>query len=175
MLLFNFKGFIKRLIMKTTFLPRFTFTILLAIPLIFLSCKQKPGDKDLLPGDVVKNPNTADGTISDVDMPVLEFETDFHDFGRVIQGEKVSFGFRFTNTGKSDLIISNVSTSCGCTVPDFPKTSVKPGESQKIDVRFDSEGRRGFQNKTITISSNAQPSNQVVRIKAEVILPEELK
>lgn len=161
--------------MKTRFLLRFSFKMLVVIPLFFISCNQKPGDKDLLPGDVVKNPNSADGTQDGVDMPVLEFETDFHDFGRVIQGEKVSFGFKFTNTGKTDLIISNVSTSCGCTVPDFPKTPIKPGETHKIDVRFDSEGRRGFQNKTITVSSNAQPSNQVVRIKAEVILPEELK
>jgi hypothetical protein len=108
-------------------------------------------------------------------MPVLEFESDFHDFGRVIQGEKVSFGFKFTNTGKSDLIISGVSSSCGCTVPDFPKTPIKPGNSHKIDVKFDSEGRRGYQNKTVTISSNTQPSTRVIRIKAEIVLPEEIK
>ncbi|MCO5266262.1 MAG: DUF1573 domain-containing protein [Lentimicrobium sp.] len=68
-----------------------------------------------------------------------------------------------------------MSSSCGCTVPDFPKTPIKPGESHKIDVKFDSEGRRGYQNKTITIVSNTQPNTQVIRIKAEVILPEELK
>ncbi|KAF0195821.1 MAG: hypothetical protein FD166_2787 [Bacteroidetes bacterium] len=159
--------------MKTTVIQRVFTLFLIAFPLIFLSCQQKSTDKDLLPSDIVKNPNSADGLVDAGDMPVMKFETDFHDFGRVIQGEKVSFGFRFTNTGKSDLIISGVSTSCGCTVPDFPKAPVKPGESHKIDVKFDSEGRRGFQNKTITISSNAQPATQVVRIKAEVILPEE--
>ncbi|MFH1121486.1 MAG: DUF1573 domain-containing protein [Bacteroidota bacterium] len=151
--------------------------LLLAIGshIILFSCNRNAADKELLPSDIVKNPNSADGTVGSEDMPVMDFETDFHDFGRIIQGEKVSFGFRFKNSGNSDLIISSVSSSCGCTVPDFPKTPVKPRESHKIDVRFDSEGRRGFQNKTITISSNTQPSTQVIRIKAEVILPEEIK
>lgn len=139
------------------------------------ACNLKQSDKGLLPADIVKNPNSAGGSVDSDQMPVLEFETDFHDFGRVIQGEKVSFGFKFTNTGKSDLILSNVSTSCGCTVPDFPKTPIKPGESHRIDVKFDSDGRRGYQNKTVTINSNTQPSTQVIRIKAEVILPEESK
>lgn len=154
---------------------RFSIFVVIAFAFSVTSCKPKQSDKELLPSDIVKNPNSASGTIDAGKMPVLEFESDFHDFGRVIQGEKVSFGFKFTNTGKSDLIISNVSTSCGCTVPDFPKTPVKPGESHKIDVKFDSEGRRGYQNKTVTINSNTQPSTQVIRIKAEVILPEEIK
>jgi hypothetical protein len=158
-------------------IKRFRFILILLIisPMILLSCRQKSADKELLPSDIVKNPNSADGMIDEGDMPRMDFETDFHDFGRVIQGEKVSFGFKFKNSGKSDLIISSVSSSCGCTVPDFPKTAIKPGESHKIDVKFDSEGRRGFQNKTITISSNSQPGTQVVRIKAEVVLPEEIK
>ncbi len=158
---------------KTILLYRTFMVLMVALPVLFISCKQRASDKDLLPSDIVRNPNSADGKVNAGDMPVMEFEKDFHDFGRVIQGEKVSYGFRFTNSGESDLIISGVSTSCGCTVPDFPKVPVKPGESQKIDVKFDSEGRRGFQNKTITISSNAQPATQVIRIKAEVILPEE--
>lgn len=144
-----------------------------SVILLLSSCKGNSSDSNLIPADVIQNPNTADGDADASEMPVLEFEKDFHDFGRVIQGEKVSFGFKFTNKGKSDLIISRVSSSCGCTVPDFPKTPIKPGETHKIDVKFDSEGRRGYQNKTITIVSNTQPNTQVIRIKAEVILPEE--
>ncbi|HPG34247.1 MAG: DUF1573 domain-containing protein [Lentimicrobiaceae bacterium] len=163
--------------MKTrTNTPIFLLAGILSLSILLLaSCNQSSSDKGLIPSDVVKNPNTADGNGDASEMPVMSFEKDFHDFGRVIQGEKVSFGFKFTNTGKSDLIISRVSSSCGCTVPDFPKTPIKPGESHKIDVKFDSEGRRGYQNKTITIVSNTQPNTQVIRIKAEVILPEELK
>ena len=151
-----------------------TFTFLFLSLFIFTSCGNRNTSSDLLPSDIVKNPNSAQGKDADSDMPMLEFEQDFHDFGRVIQGEKVSFSFKFRNSGKSDLIISRVSSSCGCTVPDFPKTPIKPGETHKIDVKFDSENRRGFQNKTITIISNTQPNSQILRIKAQVILPEEL-
>jgi hypothetical protein len=161
--------------MKIITFLRFSLFVIIVCAFSFSSCSPKQSDKNLLPSDMVKNPNSASGKIDADKMPVLEFESDFHDFGRVIQGEKVSFGFKFTNTGKSDLIISGVSSSCGCTVPDYPKTPVKPGSSHKIDVKFDSEGRRGYQNKTVTISSNTQPSTQVIRVKAEIILPEEIK
>jgi hypothetical protein len=150
------------------------------ISLIFLtllaigvsSCRDRSSGKDALSGDIVKNPHSADG-IENTNMPFMEFEQDFHDFGKLIQGEKVSYGFKFTNTGKTDLIISKVSSSCGCTVPDYPKTPIRPGETKKIDVKFDTENRRGFQNKTVTIVSNAQPSTKVIRIKAQIVLPEE--
>lgn len=138
----------------------------------FSSCRERSSGSDALSGDIVKNPHTADGR-ENTKMPFIEFEQDFHDFGKLIQGEKVSYAFKFTNTGKTDLIISRVSSSCGCTVPDYPKTPVKPGETKKIDVKFDSEHRRGFQNKTVTIVSNAQPSAKVLRIKAQIVLPEE--
>ncbi|MFA6950091.1 MAG: DUF1573 domain-containing protein [Lentimicrobiaceae bacterium] len=147
--------------------------LVFALPLMTISCKQNNEDKSLLPSDIVNNPNSAEGKI-DTDLPVIQFENDFYDFGRIIQGEKVSFGFKFTNKGKSDLIISKVSTSCGCTVTDFPKTPIKPGESNKIEVKFDSENRRGFQNKTITVLSNSQPSTTLLRIKAQVVLPEDI-
>jgi hypothetical protein len=145
---------------------------LLLLTLSLISCSNQGSRDGLLSGDIVKNPNSAGGK-QDTDMPVIEFEHDSHDFGRVIQGEKVAYSFKFTNSGASDLIISRVSSSCGCTVPDFPKTPIKPGESHKIDVKFDSQNRRGFQNKSVTIISNAQPNTQVLRIKAEVVLPEE--
>jgi hypothetical protein len=135
---------------------------------LLMSCTNN-GNQNL-PGDVVSNPNTASGTNSDK-LPVITFDKDIHDFGKVIQGEKVSFGFRFKNTGNAVLVISQVNTSCGCTSPKFPKTPVKPGEEGVITVMFDSEGRKGIQNKTITVVSNCQPSNSVIRIKAMVIVP----
>jgi len=142
---------------------------LLGLLVLFVvsACNNKPGN---LSTDVVKNPNTANGEAKD-NLPIIEFEKEIHDFGKVIQGEKVSFGFKFKNAGKSDLIISQVNTSCGCTVPKFPKEPVKPGEEKIIKVSFDSKGRKGIQNKTITVVSNCQPPSNVVRIKAMVIAP----
>lgn len=162
----------KQIIMKINALT--LITTLIVAGLMLTSCGSRNAEDGLYPADIVKNPNTASGKSDAGDMPVLEFEKDFHDFGRIIQGEKVSYSFKFTNSGKSDLIISKVSTSCGCTVPEFPKTPVRPGESNKIAVKFDSENRRGFQNKSITIISNTQPNAVVLRIKAQVVLPEEI-
>jgi len=134
----------------------------------FTSCGERGNQK--LPGDVVSNPKSASGTEVN-NLPVIEFVKDLHDFGKVIQGEKVSFGFRFKNTGKTDLVIAQVNSSCGCTVPGFPKTPIKPGQENVISVMFDSAGRKGVQNKVITVVSNCQPSNTVLRIKAMVIVP----
>ena len=141
---------------------------LLFLLLIFSSCDNDGNRK--LPAEVVTNPNTASGNNA-TKLPVIEFEKDIHDFGKVIQGEKVSFGFKFKNTGNADLVIAQVNSSCGCTVPKFPKTPVKPGDENVITVMFDSQDRKGVQNKTITVASNCQPSNSVIRIKAMVIVP----
>jgi hypothetical protein len=120
--------------------------------------------------DVVTNPITASGK-NESKLPVIVFEKEIHDFGKIIQGEKVSFGFKFKNTGNADLVIAQVNSSCGCTTPKFPKTSIKPGEEKVITVMFDSQGRKGIQNKTITVVTNCQPPNTVIRIKAMVIVP----
>jgi hypothetical protein len=139
---------------------------------LFVSCSSGSNKNSDLPAGVVQNPNTASGKTDPDKLPKIEFEKDFHDFGKIIQGEKVSFAFKFRNTGKSLLLISNVSTSCGCTVTDFPKEPIKPGESGKIDVSFDSDGKRGSQNKTATVFANTQPNTTVLRIQSMVVLPD---
>ncbi|RLD61843.1 MAG: DUF1573 domain-containing protein [Bacteroidetes bacterium] len=121
--------------------------------------------------DVVNNPVSASGDGSVDELPVIGFDKDVHDFGKIIQGEKVSYNFRFTNTGKSDLVISQVKSSCGCAVTRFPKVAIKPGAKDKITVTFDSEGRRGVQSKVITVGSNCQPNKTVLRVKAMVVTP----
>ena len=73
-----------------------------------------------------------------------------------------------------DLIISNVSASCGCTATKYTKEAVPPGEEGVITVTFDSRKRRGFQNKAVTVSANTQPNRTVLRIKAKVISPNDL-
>jgi len=148
--------------------------IIACVAFSLLSCSQK-GGKDDIPADVVNNPNSANGIGDMKSLPVITFEKDFHDFGNLNSGEKVTYSFKFKNTGKSLLVISNVSTSCGCTVSDYPRQPIKPGEGSTIDVSFDSEGRHGFQNKTITVFSNTQPPTNLLRIKASVVEPEVLK
>jgi len=105
------------------------------------------------------------------ESPVLEFNVDSYDFGTIIQGEKVAFTFKYKNVGCSDLVITSANTSCGCTVPKWNKNPLSPGKEGKIEVVFDSAGRRGSQNKTVTIKSNAKPGTKILRITAEIVVP----
>lgn len=141
--------------------------------LLVTSCKEgatKNGES--INTDVVTNPATADGEANTEDLPKFSFEKDTHDFGAITQGEKVSYSFKFKNTGKSDLVITNASGSCGCTVPNYPKEPVPAGGEGKIDVTFDSSGKQGKQTKTVTLIANTMPNTTVLTITGEVSVPE---
>lgn len=128
----------------------------------------------------VKKEVKADNTIV-VDMsdnengPVMEFEAMEVDYGQIEQNsDKVRY-LEFTNTGNEPLIISNCRGSCGCTVPDWPKQPILPGESNKIKVSY-ATNRLGKINKTITITTNEGGKPHVVKVignveKAEEALP----
>ncbi len=140
--------------------------------IVFAGCKNNNKKVD---AGVVHNPESA--TNKNVanekkDLPVMTFEETVHDFGKMIQGEKGHYSFKFKNTGTADLLITRVSTSCGCTVGEYPRKPVKPGEEGVIKVTFDSTHKRGFQNKSVTILANTQPNRTVLRIKANVVMPE---
>jgi len=120
--------------------------------------------------EVVTAPATASGDVEDA--PVMTFEKDAHDFGNIIQGEKVSYSFKFTNTGSSDLLITDAKGSCGCTVPEYPKNPVKPGDTGVIDVVFDSTGKTGQQNKKVTITANTVPGTVTLAINGVIEVPE---
>ena len=70
-----------------------------------------------------------------------------------------------------DLVIADVSASCGCTVPSFPKTAIRPGEEGVVKVSFDSRGRKGFQSKSLLVVANTQPNVTQLKIRAEVVKP----
>lgn len=123
--------------------------------------------------DVIDVPATASETQAQPgSAPVLFLSEDSHDFGRITQGEKVSYAFIFKNTGASALVISSAQGSCGCTVPTYPKGPVKPGEEAKIDVVFDSEGKSGLVQKTVTLTTNCNPSSKILTISATINVPE---
>lgn len=139
--------------------------------LLVLSVACNRGGGDQLPGDLVRNPKSAVESGSEKKLAAITFENDTHDFGRIIQGEKISYAFKYTNTGNADLIISKVSASCGCTVPTYTREPVKPGGTGVISVAFDSNNRKGFQHKTITVMTNTIPNTTVLNIKAMVVTP----
>ena len=104
------------------------------------------------------------------DFPVIEFDKKNHDFGEIKEGLIAETEFIFTNVGQSDLIILDASGSCGCTVPDYPKnTPIKPGETGKIIVKFDSNNRPGMQRKAVTLVTNTAKGKQILNIKSIVI------
>jgi len=104
---------------------------------------------------------------------VMSFETKSHDFGDVKQGEKVTYVFKYKNTGTDTLRIDNIVSSCGCTVPNNYEKVVAPGANASVTVEFNSAGKMGVVNKTLTILSNAVTPNadpaEYLRIRVNVI------
>ena len=118
--------------------------------------------------DAIQNPMTADGKIDMDRVPVMVFEQEIYDFGKIEEGEKVSFAFKFKNTGKTPLIISDAAASCGCTVPEKPEDPIEPGQEGLINVVFNSTGKMGLQNKSITLLANTIPNTKVLYLRGEV-------
>jgi len=106
-------------------------------------------------------------------LPVINFEEEFHDFGEVQEGDVVEHTFVFTNEGDGPLIISNAQGSCGCTVPDWPRQPIAPGQKGQIKVSFNSTGRAGRQDKRVTLTTNAVPQTKTLNITSNVIASEE--
>ncbi|MBD2766683.1 DUF1573 domain-containing protein [Hymenobacter sp. BT664] len=106
---------------------------------------------------------------------VLQFETDNHDFGKVPEGTMATYVFKFKNTGNQPIVIANVQASCGCTTPDWTKTPVLPGKSGMVQAVYNSAGRPGVFNKTVTVTSNATEPSKALSIKGTVLTKEEVK
>src|SRR6185369_6066897 len=96
------------------------------------------------------------------------FEVDEYNFGTIKQGDKVSYDFNFVNNGKEPLVITEAHGSCGCTVPTWPKEPVAKGAKGVIHVEFNSAGKQGMQDKTVTLTSNAKGGSKVLHLKGNV-------
>jgi hypothetical protein len=104
-----------------------------------------------------------------VNGPQISFETTLHDYGDIMLNSDGSFDFNFTNTGNEPLILSKPRSSCGCTIPSWPKEPILPGESNVIKVTYNTKKAGPF-NKTVTVYSNAKGNSSVVlRIKGKVL------
>lgn len=98
----------------------------------------------------------------------IKFEEMEHDFGTIEQDTKNTKIFKFTNTGENPLIISNATGSCGCTVPNYPRNPIAPGETGEIEVVYSPGKQVNQQTKTVSITANTEPSTTVLRVKANV-------
>ena len=119
--------------------------------------------------DQEENVSNVSATIIDNGAEIFVVGNDIVDFGNVMQGENIEVDFMIENIGEGDLIISDVRTSCGCTVPIWPKENIKHGEKKNIHVTFNTAGKEGSQNKKVTLITNATPSVKVLTITGNII------
>jgi hypothetical protein len=112
----------------------------------------------------------AEAAMPEVTGPTttIGFATASHDFGKIKQNSDNHYSFKFTNTGKEPLVITNAVGSCGCTVPEYPKHPIAPGETGELRIEYKPGMQEGQQNKTVTVTANTQPSQTILRILADV-------
>ncbi|KQS33570.1 DUF1573 domain-containing protein [Dyadobacter sp. Leaf189] len=129
--------------------------ILLAVSLSFFNCsKSEKGENE-------KQASSK--------MPVFALvDSASYDFGTIQEGAIVEHEFKFKNEGEYPLILNNISSSCGCTTPEWPKEPIGPNQTSSIKVRFDSKNKSGPQVKTITVYANTEPAYSELRLKGIV-------
>jgi len=128
------------------------FTLSISLVMSFASFAQNAGAQP------VANPNA----------PVITFEKTTHDYGTIAKGGDGTCEFKFKNTGVEPLILSNVTSSCGCTVPEWPREPILKGKTASIKVKYNTD-RIGPINKTITVVSNGKVSSIQLRIVGSVV------
>jgi uncharacterized membrane protein len=128
----------------------------------FTSCKENASSK-------VKAENVTQAAERDAvsgDFPSITFDKTEHDFGEIENGTPVETVFSYTNTGKVPLVITNIKSTCGCTVPkDWSREPLKPGASASFIVKFDGKGTNKV-TKTVTVTANTEKGNETVKITA---------
>lgn len=118
--------------------------------------------------DLAYNPMRPDGTIDSSYLPILTWDVDNYDFGTITEGEVIEKKYFFKNTGTAPLVILNATSTCGCTVPEWPKHRIPPDSTGFILVRFKSKSKEGSQNKDVTIFANTIPNHSKINIRGTV-------
>ncbi len=129
----------------------------------FTSCKEDAASK-------VKSENVAVAAERDANagnFPVLELDKETHDFGTLMNGTPVETVFKYKNTGNSMLVVSNIKSTCGCTVPSNYTKEVAPGETGQFTVKFNGKGN-GKVSKSLTMTTNTEKGTQIVKISAMI-------
>lgn len=98
----------------------------------------------------------------------ISFSNKEYDFGTVNEGEIIETVFKVTNSGKTDLVITDAKVTCGCTVPEWPKAAIKPGETKDVKVRFNTNGKSNRQQKNITLITNTETGREILTLKGMV-------
>ncbi|MCW3089699.1 MAG: hypothetical protein JWP81_768 [Ferruginibacter sp.] len=127
------------------------YTLILIATAALAACNVRRNDKVV--DDAVQQKATAL-----LDTTVVQLIDSLYNFGKVTEGEKVTYNFRFKNVGTKPMVITSTSASCGCTVPEKPEKPILPGETSFIKVVFNSQGKVGPNQKTVTVMANTKPA-----------------
>lgn len=104
----------------------------------------------------------------DSKIAIIKFKTEVVDYGTITQNSNGTRLFSFTNTGNAPLLITKVKTSCGCTVPSYSKAPILPGETGELNIKYNTK-RLGAFTKTVTVMSNAEGGNKILKIKGNIV------
>ena len=150
-----------------------TFTLFAWAAFVFCTIGCDRGESRSVSTDLIHIPATASTVASTpADLPTIAFTDTLVELGIVSEGTQVDVVFSFQNTGSAPLILSDVSTSCGCTLAEqWPREPIQPGGNGEVAVRFDSRGRVGANRKEVFVVTNAVPSTTTLVLNAEVIGP----
>jgi hypothetical protein len=135
--------------------------ILASAAYVLCSCNVRSKDK-------VATTNPLNKQVEITDPTTVKLIDTVFNFGTITAGEVVSTSFRFVNTGNKPLIITDARAQCGCTVPEKPTEPIQPGDTSEIKVKFDSKGKEGHTNKTVTVISNAEPTFPTLLLTGEI-------
>lgn len=117
---------------------------------------------------IIRNPVSADGSMDTVNVAKFRFETEKYNFGKAKEGDIIYYTFNFENIGKVPLLIKDVRSTCGCTVPDWSEEPIAPGEEGAISVKFDTTNKFSDQSKPIIITANTYPATTRVYLTGYV-------
>lgn len=145
------------------------FYILLAVFALSACRLTDYSEDDGITPDIINTPGSDE---VDGKAPVLSLAVEEIDLGIITQGEIIEYDLGFTNTGESALVLTDVRATCGCTVgKDWPREMIAPGEEGNIKVSFNSEGKDGHKESTISIVANTQPASTAILLKADIVAP----
>ena len=117
---------------------------------------------------IIRFPVSGDGTSDTANLPKIRFSESLYNFGRVDEGAIVTHRFTFQNVGNEPLIIQSGTSTCGCTVPEFPKTPIPPGDTSSVKVVFNTDNKSGEQKKPVTLTANTYPSQTTISLEGIV-------
>ena len=140
-------------------------TLTVASLVVFTSCKENAAEKI----DKENVTKAAERDAQAIVFPTITFDKTEHDFGQIMNGTPVETVFSYTNSGKSPLVVTDIKSTCGCTVPQgWNKEPLMPGASSQFTVKFNGKGANKI-SKTITLTTNTEKGKEQVRISAFIV------